>query len=312
MDNRTQIDQLKYLLFKEEQETNDRLKKEIKHLRKELDELEAELQKQEQQIVFVEKEAKNPKYLQEQVHPIINNRIKELKTNFNDLFGEEVKNTVNAEIRNSQDEFIDAVYPIIGKLVRRYVSYQFELFTEAIEEQRKNAFSFQRWKYRFKRWFGKGDETEIIEELLSPVIEEVYLIQKDSGLLLGCFSANNITDMDMVAGMFSAIKSSAEYVFSRQTEELRTIEYQNFKVIIHDYYKYYSATVIDGSTTPSFVQKLEMILNDFDEKQMPKLIVEVDDVLYKQVSKKLKKSFEGFDKKKPPALSKMNELPAKE
>ena len=67
-----------------------------------------------------------------------------MKHNFQDLFGEEVKTTVNTEIRNSQDEFIEAVYPIIGKLVRRYVSYQFELFTEAMDEQRKNAFSFKR------------------------------------------------------------------------------------------------------------------------------------------------------------------------
>ena len=116
--------------------------------------------------------------------------------------------------------------------------------------------------------------------------------------------------MDMVAGMFSAIKSSAEFVFSKQTEELRTIEYQNFKVIIHDYYKYYSATVIDGTSTPSFLQKLEILLNDFDDKQMPKLIMDVDDTLFKQVSKKLKKSFEGFEKKKKSSpFDPTNELP---
>ena len=311
MDNMNEIDKLKYLLFREEQEANNRLRKEIGLLRAELDELEAELQRQEEQMALVENEAKNPKLIQQKVNPIIDNRIKELRTNFYDLFGEEVKNTVNTEIRNSQDEFIEAVYPIIGKLVKRFVSYQFELFIEAMEEQRKNAFSFKRWKYRFKRWFGRGDEVEIIEDLLAPSIEEVYLIQKDTGLLLGCFSANNITDIDMVAGMFSAIRSSAEFIFSKQTEELRTIEYENFKVIIHDYFKYYSATVIDGTTTPSFLHKLELILDEFDESQMPKLIVDVDDGLVKQVSKKLKKSFEGFEKKKSSPLTKINELPAK-
>ncbi|MEZ4885505.1 MAG: hypothetical protein R3E32_12305 [Chitinophagales bacterium] len=311
MDSTTQINQLKYLLFKEEQEATQQLRKELKILRNELDQLEAALQNQEQQMTLVEEEMHNPKRIQEKVNPIINDKIKELKTNFYTLFGEEVKVTVNTEIRNSQDEFIEAVYPIIGKLVRRYVNYQFELFIEAMEEQRKNAFSWKRWRYRFKRWFGKGDEADIIEELLSPTVEEVYLIQKDSGLLLGSFSANNITDMDMVAGMFSAIRSSAEFIFTKQTEELRTIEYENFKVIIYDYYKYYSATVIDGTSTPSFLQKLETTLNSFDENQMPKLIVEVDDVLFKQVSKKLKKSFEGFEKNKPYSLSKMNELPAK-
>lgn len=311
MDNMTEIDKLKYLLFKEEQEATLQLKEQISVLREELDQLEVELQKHERQMIAVENEAKNPKHLEEKVQPIINERIKELKANFYDLFGEEVKDTVNTEIRNSQDEFIEAVYPIIGKLVKRYVSYQFELFTEAMEEQRRNAFSFKRWKYRFKRWFGKGDQAEIIEELLSPTIEEIYIIQKDSGLLLGCFSANNITDMDMVAGMFSAIKSSAEFIFSKQTVELRTIEYENFKVIIHDYYKYYTATVIDGTSTQSFLLKLEDTLDDFAEGQMPKLIIEVDDVLFKQLSKKLKKAFEGFEKNKPSLLSKMNELPAR-
>ncbi len=116
--------------------------------------------------------------------------------------------------------------------------------------------------------------------------------------------------MDMVAGMFSAIKSSAEFIFSKQTVELRTIEYEDFKVIIHDYYKYYTATVIDGSSTQSFLLKLEETLNDFAEAQMPKLIVDVDDVLFKQVSKKLKKTIEGFEKNKPSPLSKINELPA--
>ncbi len=311
MDSNAQINQLKYLLFKEEQEATQHLKEEIRVLRQQINLLEVELQKYEQQVLKMEEEARDPSRLQAKVNPIINEKIKELQANFYDLFGGEVKTTVNLEIRNSQDEFIEAVYPIIGKLVRRYVSYQFELFMEAMEEQRKNAFSFKSWNYRFKRWFGKGDEADIIEELLAPSIEEVYLIQKDSGLLLGCFSANNITDMDMVAGMFSAIKSSAEYVFSKQTEELRTIEYQNFKVIIHDYYKYYSATVIDGTSTPSFLQKLEIILNEFDENKMPKLIMDVDDVLFKQVSKNLKKSFEGFEKNKPSPFTQQKELPSK-
>ena len=310
MDTSSQINQLRKILFQKEQEVVLQLKKEIEILRTELDRVEEELQKQEHQVILVEKEVRNPKQLHEKVTPIINERIQELKANFYTTFGDEVQESVNIGIRNSKEEFIEAVYPIIGRLVRRYVSYQFELFIEAMEEQRKNAFSFKRWKYRFKRWFGKGDEAEIIEELLSPAIEEVYLIQKDSGLLLGCFSANNIMDMDMVAGMFSAIKSSAEFIFTRENVELRTIEYENFKVIIHDYYKYYSATVIDGTSTPSFLQKLESILNTFDENQMPKLIVEVDDVLFKQVSKKLKKSFEGFEKNKPSPLAQINELPA--
>lgn len=307
----TQIEQLKYLLLKEEHEANAQLREEIQKLRAELDQLEAELLKQEQQMILVEEETKNPEYFRKKVQPVITERIKELKNNFHDLFGEEVKDTVNKEIRNSQDDFIEAIYPIIGRLVKRYVSYQFQLFVEAMEEQRKNAFSFQRWRYRFKRWFGRGDNVEIIEELLAPTIEEVYLIQKDSGLLLGCFSTNNLTDMDMIAGMFSAIKSSAEFIFSKQTAELRTIEYENFKVIIFDFYKYYAAAVVDGNSTPSFLQKLETTLNEFDENQMPKLIIEVDDGLFKQVSKKLKKAFEGFEKNKPSLLSKMDELPAK-
>ena len=187
MDSSTQINQLKYLLFKEEQEATLRLKEQIKVLRGELNRLEAELQKHEEHIALVEEESRDPERIQSKVNPVIEDKIRELKANFYTLFGEEVKTTVNTEIRNSQDEFIEAVYPIIGKLVRRYVSYQFELFIEAMEEQRKNAFSWKRWKYRFKRWFGKGDEAEIIEELLAPTVEEVYLIQKDSGLLLGLF-----------------------------------------------------------------------------------------------------------------------------
>ena len=139
MENMTEIDKLKYLLLKEEQEATLQLKEQISVLRGELDQLEVELQKHERQMIVVENEVKDPKHLQEKIQPIINDKIKELKTNFYDLFGEEVKDTVNTEIRNSQDEFIEAVYPIIGKLVKRYVSYQFELFTEAMEEQRRNV-----------------------------------------------------------------------------------------------------------------------------------------------------------------------------
>jgi len=68
-----------------------------------------------------------------------------------------------------------------------------------------------------------------LSQLDSPEVHEVYLVQRESGLLLGSYAKEKNTDQDVIAGMLTAIKSFAEDAFNRGKEDLEMIQYENYK-----------------------------------------------------------------------------------
>ena len=53
------------------------------------------------------------------VNPIIQEKIEDLRKNFPEYFGDTITKTIKDQIVNSQDQVLDALYPIIGKLIKK-------------------------------------------------------------------------------------------------------------------------------------------------------------------------------------------------
>ena len=133
-------------------------------------------------------------------------KIEDLKENFPEYFGETITETIKVQIKESQDEVVEALYPIMGKLVKKFIIAEIAKLSESINDTINNKFSV---KQIIKRLF-KGNTTDaedVLQQVFEPIIEEVFIIEKDSGLLVGNYSRGNIADKDMVSGMLTAIKS---------------------------------------------------------------------------------------------------------
>ena len=168
--------------------------------------------------------------LELRVDPIIKDRIDYLRQHFPELFGPVITDAIKMQIKDAQDEVVEALYHVIGKLIRRYIQMEIEKLSERIDEQINRTFSWEWWEIVIKSWFGgpKPGEVMLRNAAATPQIEEVYVIHQESGLLAGYYSKNSHLDQDMIAGMLTAIKSFVSDAFDQGEQDLQMIEYDNY------------------------------------------------------------------------------------
>lgn len=210
-----------------------------------------------QEIVEYEK-------FQHKVSPLIDEKIEDLKKNFPEYFGDTITQTIKIQIRDSQDEVVEALYPIIGKLIKKYIIAEISKLTQAVNETINNKFSI---KQILRRLF-KGKRTDaddVFEHVFPPVIEEIFVIEKNSGLLAGNYSRGNIADKDMVSGMLTAIKAFVEDAFHKENQDLEDIKFETFQLSIYNFKTIYIAVATSGVLNSDFKEQLADDINIFAE-----------------------------------------------
>ena len=201
----------------------------------------------------------------QEVNPVIDEKIDDLKNNFPKLFGEQITESIKVQIKDSQDEVVEALYPIMGKLVKKFIVAEITKLSDNINETINNKFSL---KHIIKRLFkGKRTDAEdVLQEVFEPIIEEVFVIGEHSGLLIGSYSRGNIADKDMISGMLTAIKSFAEDAFSKEGQDLEDIKFETFQLSMVNFNSIYIATATSGAINREFKDELSDNINTLAEK----------------------------------------------
>ena len=238
MDSQEKLDQLRNILLKNEREELERLKAGI---------------------------AKKEAEFSEKVTPLIEEHIEFLKKNFPDEFKSIVDKRIESKIRDSQEELVAVISPALGAMVKKYVASQIALLRENIDEtiNKKGPIGW------FKRKFlGVKESDWAVASEGKPVIEGIYVIEKDSGLLISSASGVETVDEDLMAGMLTAIRSFAEDAFLQGTQKVDTIEYENLSIFIQSYPSFYIAVSLSGKLTYHDKSQLEDELLEFVNKDL--------------------------------------------
>lgn len=290
------MEKLQSIILQEDRRQIQDISGSLQNLKVDIDALNHEFAKMQGGVSMLVDNLNNPEKLDARVSPLVNMRIQQLKKNFYQEFGYEVKETVKEELESSKDEFIEVLYPIIGKLVQRYVRYQFDIFLENAQKGIGNTFSVKWWKQIFHTLLTGESMTERSVKAAMPAqVEEVFVIQSFSGLLIGYYSRSNTADPDLIAAMLTAIQNFVSDAFKSESGNLQTIDHGNQRIYLHNFYKHYTATVISGATDAATAEKLNLALSDFSSQHIPAAITEIDDSLFNGVSRHLREIFEDFD-----------------
>ena len=230
--------------------------------------------------------------LSEKVSPIIEERMTFFKENFPKEFQVTVDKMIEKKLKASQEEILDLIYPVMGQMIKKYVNHQIQMVKDTIDDSIKNTFSGQGFLWRLKNsLFGIKVSDQVIHELKNFNIEEIYLIQRNSGLLFGSASTENTLDQDVIAGMLTAIKSFVEDAFKREREDLEMIQYGTYKILLQNFYTYYIAIAISGTMSSSEREDLGNELLSFATKNLKILPTEPDEETFKEISTALNESF---------------------
>ncbi|AXT51658.1 cell envelope biogenesis protein OmpA [Aquimarina sp. BL5] len=270
MEEQDKLKILKELLLTEEKEYADSIAKKVDELSK---------------IVHQKQE------LSHKVDPIIDDKLEQFVQEIPKTLGPTITEALKEEIKNSQDAVVEALFPIIGKMIKKYIAHEMKLLSENINRKTRQAFSFKNWFKRTKaRAQGISSGDLVITDYAKPRLIQMFVIEKDSGLLIADYSplSENTVDKDMVAGMLTAIKSFVEDAFQGGNQNLETIEYELYTIHVQNFYSYYIAAVISGAYNMMFKEVLEDQIINFAQHNISKRDLENSELF----TKKLKKHFE--------------------
>ncbi|WP_020536019.1 hypothetical protein [Lewinella cohaerens] len=238
------------------------------------------LSKDRQSVAEVKHIVESKEELSKRINPIITAHMKELEENFPAPYIEVVQKIVDQRMRQKQDELINILYPRLGLLIRKYINNEFRLLRERLDQVLKESYSYLRfWK--------RKTADEIIIDLRPSIVEEVYIISHESGLLLGSASSTETADKDMIAGMLTAIKAFVEDAFKRTDEELRGIQYGNYEIMVHNFFNYYIALAIAGTISEQERDELAEKILAFAARELNHDLQQPEPAFYAHMQKEL-------------------------
>ncbi len=242
----------------------------------------------QKKIELLEETLNKQNELSKKIEPIIDEKLEEFVAGIPKTMGPIITETLKEEIKNSHNAVVEALFPIMGKMIKKYIQHEIRMLSEQINSKINKTFSFENLKRRFKARFSGVSEGELaLQESLRPKIEQLMVIEKGSGLIISEYSKTTDIEEDMVAGMLTAIKSFAEDAFEQDNQELQYIEYDTYHIHIQNFSSYYIAVVVSGTFNVIFKNELEDKLLDFAQNHINKNDLEDKE----SFSKKLKAYF---------------------
>jgi outer membrane protein OmpA-like peptidoglycan-associated protein len=224
---------------------------------------------------------------------------------------------ISKGIAENKETMIDALYPIMGGMISKYVTQAIKEMMETINKKIENGLSFERYKRKAKAKLTGVSETEILlEESNEATIASLFVIQKESSLLIAEAHLKNkeIDDAHMVASMASAIKDFINDWAQNNDmgSEVQILSYGNATLYIESAGSVFLVAFLDAE--PNYEQRIDMnkffasilkeysdFFQDFDgddsAQEIVQLSMKLEDYLYAHAPKHL--SDRGKKKRNP-------------
>lgn len=262
------INTLKELLFEEEHKQYQELHERVKDVQQKM---EASLAAQ--------------KLPEEEVDELVDRMMEVMP----ERLGPTITRTLQTQIKESRDDVVQALFPIIGQMIKKYVQQEIAVLTEKIDKQFESALSLDQLLLRLKAFFTGTKYSELVlKSTNAPQIQEIFLIDSESGILIASYSRNKMVDQDMVAGMLTAIKSFVEDAFESESQHLETINYELYQIYIQNFNKFYISVVMSGVMDAAFKSKL----NDTILQFVKDATFKSDDINTPELTRKISQHFD--------------------
>lgn len=231
-----------------------------------------------QQLEELRRVLLKPEVLVDRISPLIADILAEHITESGDDIARAIAPVIGEAIRRqvyqAREDIIDALYPVIGQMIARAVSEAVRTFAQEIDNRLRQGsqviFDPRYWQARLR---GVSTREFELRDALPFMIDEVFLIQRDSGLLI-CHTSSGVErpDRDLVSGMLTAIRDFAREAFG-QTEsgELGEIAYESRQIMLEAGGAAYLAVVVTGMPPLDFREKMRQTLVKIHEKRYDQL-----------------------------------------
>ena len=193
----------------------------------------------------------DPDLFKTRVEPIIREELERLRLGSPKQYRQVIEKIIEEKIQTSQQEIIQVIYPMLGSMIQKYIRLQFKQLRESLERQVQQTLTrgvLGRIRYAL---FGlsKKEKEQILANSYQSKIAEIYVIEQHSGILIGSASRAQKVNIEVIAGMLTAIKAFVQDAFDRGEQEVNMIDYDEYSILIENHYSYYVAVAFEGAVT---------------------------------------------------------------
>lgn len=166
-----------------------------------------------------------------------------------------VVTTIKTELRNSQDEMVEALYPITGRLVKSYVASAMKDLTEQINQRLEQNPIMLRLQ---SLTTGRPVSELALARTQDFQVLELYLIRRGSGDLVAYWPDVSPTkSRQSISGVLAAINEFANEALSASQDSMRQIDLGDELVYLRGSPLYLLAARCSGSAPPNIEQMLD-------------------------------------------------------
>lgn len=133
-----------------------------------------------------------------------------------------IEATLHDSVRDRPHVIADALFPVMGPAIRKSIAETLRTMLESFNEALEHSLSWRgiQWRIESMRTGTPFAQIVMLHSLVYRV-EEVFLIHRNTGLVLSHAAAPDVTqiDTDMLAGLLSAIEQFAKEAFRAEHSE---------------------------------------------------------------------------------------------
>jgi outer membrane protein OmpA-like peptidoglycan-associated protein len=165
-----------------------------------------------------------------------------------------VEQALTHAISSDPKRFADVLYPVMGPAIRKSIQQALNEALENFNRLLEQSLSARSWRWRFDAWrTGQSYAQIALLRTLVYQVEQVFLIHRNTGLLLQHVVSENVTskDPEIISGMLTAIQDFIKDSFTTTSNDtLDTLRLGDLTVLVEHGPHAVLASVVRG-TVPS-------------------------------------------------------------
>ncbi len=177
-----------------------------------------------------------------------------------------VEQAIESSVKKDLNILSESFFPIIGPATRKAIATALDEMIQSLNQTLEHSVSPQSFKWRLEaRQTGKSFAEVVLLRTLIYRVEQVFLIHKQTGLLLQHILASHVAaqDPDLVSAMLTAIQDFVKDSFKvEKGEALQSLQFGELTILIEEGPQAVLAGIIRGNAP----QELRLVFQQANEK----------------------------------------------
>jgi len=209
------------------------------------------------------------------LHPIISkgviDELNDSNNNLKEILFPIITSSIQEQVREQRDSIVDALYPITGSMINRYITKSFIDMMHKVNDKIQNLLLLPQIKRKIKsKIYDISEDELILQESNFMDIRDIFLIHKESGLLIADIHKNNQSEIEENETS-SIVNFIGKWINNHNNiNEIDEIEYGDLSIYIESTDSCYLAVVSNNNA--NIKDRLSEVLSRIIDRHLIEIV----------------------------------------